>query len=131
MKSAVEVQKKRILVVDDQASHSLLVKRCLEQTNDYVVREENVATAALSAAEEFRPNLILLDVLMPDMSGGEVASCFRANPDWKGLHIVFLTSAVTKNEVEAGRGMIGGFPFLAKPFVLSEMVACLRQQLGG
>jgi CheY-like chemotaxis protein len=126
----MKTEKKRILVVDDQASDTRLLKLCLERTNDYEVREENDARAALSAAEQFQPHLILLDVMMPDMDGGELAACFKANPKWKAVPIVFLTAAVTKREVRAGRGSVGGYPFLAKPVVLSEVVACLKHHLG-
>ena len=131
MKTTMKTEKKRILVVDDQASNTRLVKLYLERTNDYVVREENDAKAALSAAEEFQPHLILLDVMMPGMDGGELAACFQANPKLKAVPIVFLTAAVTKGEVEASGGRIGGCPFLAKPVVLSEVVACLKHHLGG
>ncbi len=127
----MKTEKKRILVVDDQAQNTRLLKLYLEQTNDYVVREENDAKRALSAAEEFQPHLILLDVVMPGMDGGEVAVCFQASPKLKAVPIVFLTSAVTKREVEAGGGRVGGYPFLAKPVVLSEVVACLKHHLGG
>jgi CheY-like chemotaxis protein len=75
--------------------------------------------------------LILLDVMMPGMDGGELAACFQANPKLKAVPIVFLTAAVTKGEVEAGGGRRGGCTFLAKPVVLSELVACLQQHLGG
>ena len=131
IETTMKPDKKRILVVDDRASDTRLVKLYLEGTNDYVVREENDAKAALSAAEEFQPHLILLDVMMPGMDGGDVAACFRENEKLKAVPIVFLTSAVTKGEVEAGGGWIGGFPFLAKPFVLSEVGACLKHHLGG
>ena len=131
MKTAMKTEKKRILVVDDEAPNTRLLKRYLEQTNDYVVREENDAKAALSAAEEFQPHLILLDVMMPGMDGGELAACFQANPKLKAVPIVFLTAIVTKGEVKAGRGRVGKFPFLAKPIVLSEVVACLKHHLGG
>src|SRR5438477_10668877 len=131
MKPTMKNEKKRILVVDDKASNTRLVKLYLEQTNDYVVRAENDATAALSAAEEFQPHLILLDVMMPGMDGGELAACFQANSKVKAVPIVFLTAAVTKQEVEAGGGRLGGFPFLAKPVVLPEVVACLKHHLGG
>ena len=130
MTTTMKTKKKRILVVDDQARDTRLVKLYLERTNDYVVREENDAMAALSAAEEFQPHLILLDVMMPGMDGGELAVCFQANPKLKAVPIVFLTAAVTKGEVEAGGGMIGGRHFLAKPVVLSEVVACLKHHLG-
>ncbi|MHB8522049.1 MAG: response regulator [Limisphaerales bacterium] len=127
----MKTEKKRILVVDDRASDSRLVKISLERTGDYVVREENDAQAALSAAEEFEPHLILLDVMMPGMDGGDCAAGFQASPKLKAVPIVFLTSIVTKGEVEEGRGQIGRYPFLAKPVVLSEMVACLKHHLGG
>jgi CheY-like chemotaxis protein len=131
MKTTMKTDKKRILAVDDQASNTRLLKLYLERTNDYVVREENDAKAALSAAEEFQPHLILLDVMMPGMDGGELAACFQASPKLKAVPIVFLTAAITKREVEAGGGQVGGHPFLAKPVVLSELVACLEHHLGG
>jgi CheY-like chemotaxis protein len=65
------------------------------------------------------------------MDGGELAACFQANPRLNGVPIIFLTSAVTKAEVEAGRGHLGGIPFLAKPVVLTELVDCIRHHLGG
>jgi CheY-like chemotaxis protein len=131
MKTTMESEKKRILVVDDQASNTRLVKLCLEGTDDYVVREENSAKTALSTAEGFQPHLILMDVMMPGMDGGELAASFQANPKLKAVPIVFLTAAVTKVEVAAGGGRIGGYPFLAKPVVLSEVIACLKHHLGG
>jgi two-component system OmpR family response regulator len=131
MNTTIKTDRKRILAVDDQSSNTRLVKLYLEQTNNYVVREENDAKAALSAAEEFHPHLILLDVMMPDVDGGELAASFQANPKLKDVPIVFLTATVTKGEVAAHGGRVGGHPFLAKPVVLSEMVACVRHHLGG
>ncbi len=126
----MKTEKKRILVVDDQASDTQLLKLYLEGTNDYLVREENDPEAALSAAEEFQPHLILLDVLMPGMDGGVLAACFQANPKLKLVPIVFLTAVVTKEQVDLCGGRIGTYPFLAKPIVLTEVAACLKQHLG-
>ena len=127
----MKTEKQRILIVDDQLSHTRLVKLYLERTNDYLVREENDAKAALCAAEEFEPDLMLLDVMMPGVDGGELAARFKASAKLKTVPIVFLTAAVTKEEVDAGGGLVGGLPFLAKPVVLSEVLTCLQQQLGG
>ena len=126
----METEKKNILVVDDQPHNTRLLKLYLEQTNAYVVMEENDPKAALAAAEKFQPHLILLDVMMPGMDGGELASRMQASPKLKGVPIVFLTAAVTKGEVEAKGGQLGGFPFLAKPVVLAEVLACLKHHLG-
>ena len=122
---------KRILVVDDRASDSRLIKLYLERDNDYVVREVNDATDALSAAEEFEPNLILLDLMMPGMGGTELAGLFEASPKLNAVPIVFLTAAITKEQVQAVGGRIGRFPFLAKPIVLPEVAAYLEQILNG
>lgn len=121
--------KKRILVVDDNASDTQLLKRHLEENHDYVVCEENDPKAALSTAEKFQPHLILLDVLMPEMDGGELAASFKANPKLKTVPIVFLTAKLTKNEVALCGGWIGGYPFLAKPIVLAEVAECLKRHL--
>ncbi len=125
-----KTDKKRILVVDDQAQNTQLLKLYLERTNDYVVKEENDPRAAHSAAEEFEPDLILLDVMMPGVDGGDLAARFKVSPKLKTVPIVFLTAAVTKGEVNAGGGLIGGFPFLAKPIVLTDVLTCVQQHLG-
>jgi putative two-component system response regulator len=127
----MKTEKKRILAVDDQVSNTRMLKLYLERTNDYVVMEVNDAKTALSAAEEFQPHLILLDVMMPSIDGGELAASFQENPKLKAVPIVFVTGAVTKREVEARGGRSGGFTFLAKPIVMSEVVACLKHYLGG
>src|SRR5437588_471035 len=126
----MNTEKKRILVVDDEPSITRLLKLNLEQGNEYEVRTENDAKAALGAAEEFDPQLILLDVMMPGIDGGELASRFHATPKFKTVPIVFLTAAATKGEVYARGGKVGGLPFLAKPVDLAEVLACLKQQLG-
>jgi CheY-like chemotaxis protein len=122
-------EKKRILVVDDEPSITRLLKLNLEQTGDYEVATENVSKAALAAAEAFRPDLILADVMMPGLDGGTLASRLQASPKLKGVPIVFLTAAVTREEVRARRGLVGGLPFLAKPVNLHEVLACLEQHL--
>src|SRR5580658_915655 len=101
-------EKKRILAVDDFPSHTRMVRFYLEKNHDYVVREENNAKAALCTAEEFRPHLILLDVMMPGMDGGELAARIQASPKLKAVLIVFLTGAITKEEVAKRRGQVGG-----------------------
>ena len=123
-------EKKRILVVDDEPSITRLLKLNLEQTGHYEVATENASWAALTAAEQFRPHLILLDVMMPGLDGGNLASMLQASPGLKGVPIVFLTAAVTREEVRARHGLIGGSPFLAKPVDLREVLDCLGQHLG-
>lgn len=126
---SMKQDKKRILVVDDEASITRLLKLNLEATDRYLVGTENDPKAALAAAEQFQPDLILLDVLMPDQDGGQLASQLQASPKLKGIPIVFLTAAATKKEIYARGGKVGGLPFLAKPVDLTEVLACLDQHL--
>lgn len=121
--------RKRILVVDDRRTDSQLVKLYLERTNEYIVREENDPMMALTSAEEFHPDLIFLDVMMPGVDGGELAASFQSSETLKAVPVVFLTSAVTQDEVDAGRGLVGGRPYLAKPLVLVDMIACIERHL--
>ncbi len=121
---------KRILVVDDEPSITRLLKLNLERTGDYLVRTENSSKAAPAAAEEFHPDLILLDVMMPGLDGGNPAAVLQANPATRDVPIVFLTAAVTREEVRTRHGLIGGLPFLAKPVNLQEVLTCLQHHLG-
>ena len=123
------MNRKRILVVDDEIGFTRLLKLTLEQTNDYEVRVENWPERALSAAREFRPDLVLLDVVMPRMFGADVAACFRADASLKATPIVFFTATVSKTSLKKNDGVISGFPFLAKPSSVEEVIEKIEQRL--
>src|SRR3982750_3121488 len=103
------MQRKRILLVDDEASLTRLLKLQLEQTNNFDVRIANWAEDALPIAREFQPDLVLLDVIMPRFVGGDVAAFLRADERLRNVPILFLTAAVSKRRVEEHDGMISGF----------------------
>ena len=130
MQTSIKSQKKRILIIDDQPDITRMVKLNLEQTNNYEVRTENDPRLALAAAADFHPDLILMDVVMPGIDGGHLASQLQASPKLKGVPIVFLTATVTQEEVRERHGLVGGLPFLAKPVNTAEVVKCLEQHLG-
>ena len=123
--------KKRILVVDDEASFTRLLKLNLEQTGLYEVQTENQALEALATARAFKPDLILLDVMMPGQDGGAIAARLRESPSLKEAPIIFLTAAVKKEEVASHKGQIGGLPFLAKPVDLDDLLKHLECWLDG
>ena len=124
------MSQKRILIVDDEESFTRLLKLNLEAGGTYRVHTENRASHAVAAAKEFRPDLVFLDVMMPEMDGGDIASILRADPEMKHVPIVFLTAAVKKEEVSSRGGQVGGFPYLAKPVDMETVIACLRTHLG-
>ena len=121
--------RKRILIVDDDVIVTRNVKLCLEKTDAFIVRAENSARAAHAAARDFKPDAILLDIMMPEMDGGEVAAQIRADPLLKNTPIIYLTAIVTKNEAhgETPVGLQGRY--LAKPVDLEELVSCIEGAL--
>ena len=122
---------KKILVVDDEPTITRLLKLNLENTGAYVVREEQAGSKAYAAARDYKPDLILLDVMMPDMDGGDVAAQLQADPLLKGIPLIFLTAAVRKEELTASGGMIGGFPYIAKPLDIKGVLAAIEKKLAG
>jgi CheY-like chemotaxis protein len=121
------MSKKRILLVDDEKSFTTLLKLNLEEMGPYEVRVENWAEDALAATREFKPDLVLLDIIMPRMPGGNVAALLQADPDLKNIPIVFLTAAVRKHQVEENEGIISGFPCIAKPASVDAIIETIEK----
>ncbi len=118
--------KKKILIVDDEAGLTRMVKLNLEGTGRYEVRTENKGSQALEAARAFQPDLVFLDIVMPDMEGSEVARQMQEDETLKNTVIVFLTAAVTAAEI-GQKGLVGGLPFIAKPANIKQLVECIEK----
>ena len=125
---SVNPNAKRILIVDDEVGFTRLVKLNLEQTGDFIVQAENDSSKALQVARTFKPHLILLDIVMPKIDGGDVAAKIKEDIDLRNTPIVFLTALVTNRET-CSSNMMGGFPFLAKPISLDKLIECIDNNL--
>ena len=123
------MSKKKILIIDDEENFTKLVKLNLERTGEYEVRTGNNGLQGLIAAKEFKPDLILLDILMTDMDGGEVAYQLNNEEATKNIPIVFLTAVIRKEEVEKSGGVISGHPFIAKPVTAEELIDCIKKNI--
>ena len=121
------MDKQRILLVDDDVSVSRTLKMYLDESGAFEVRVENVGSRALATARDFRPDLIFLDVVMPDADGGAVAAEINSDPVLHGTPIVFLTALVSQEETADGQGQIGGHPFLAKPVDPDAVIAYIEK----
>jgi len=126
---ALPPEKKRILIVDDEASFARMVKLNLEKTGQFEVRVENKATYAVAAAREFHPDLILLDVIMPNMDGGDVSNQIKRDRHLRNTPIIFLTATVSKHEAGDGGLNSGGELFLAKPVSVEALIQCINERV--
>ncbi len=121
-------EKRRILIVDDDRDSTHLIKILLEKISHYLVLEENDAAKAHESARDFRPDLILLDIMMPQIDGGDIAAQIDADPGLQRTPIIFLTALVTKTEAKAGLH-IQGHPVLAKPIDIPELINRIEENL--
>ena len=121
-------EKACILIIDNNRDFAHSAKLALERTGRYFVYEENDASKAHQTAQGVKPDLILLDIAMPEADGGEVAARIESDPTLNRTPIVFLTALVTKAETKSGL-QIQGHPFLAKPISIPELVAGIEQSL--
>jgi DNA-binding response OmpR family regulator len=121
--------KKRILIVDDEVPFTRMVKLNLEKTGAFEVRAENRAASAIAAAREFKPDLIILDVIMPSLDGGDVQAQIKRDRALRNTPIIFLTATVSKREAGEGGLNSGGELFLAKPVSVENLVARIHEHL--
>ena len=118
---------KRILVVDDEVALTRMIQMNLEKAGDFEVRTENAGSQAIAAARDFKPDMIFLDVMMPDMSGDEVAQELKEDPALASIPFAFMTAIVTKDETGSSGSDIGGNYFIAKPVKTEELVAVINK----
>jgi len=121
--------KKRLLLVDDEEAFTRLLKLNLEESGNYEVRVENEGANAMAAAREFRPDLILLDVIMPDVDGGEVGAQIKADEKLREIPVIYLTAIVSQRELDAQSRVIGGRLFVAKPVAKQALIELIERQL--
>lgn len=120
---------KRILIVDDESGFTRLLRLTLEGTKRFLVEEVNDGREAVTVARTFKPDIIFLDIVMPEIDGGDVAKQLRADPELAATPIVFLTAIVSPREAGA-ETQFGGFPFLAKPVSVDAIVATVEAHCG-
>ena len=116
-----------IWVVDDVVSNVLLLKVLLTNEKFKVVTANNGKDALVQAAEK-QPDLILLDVMMPEMNGFEVSEKLKANPVTQNIPIIFLTALNTTSDIVKGF-KVGANDFISKPFNKEELVIRVTHQI--
>jgi len=117
--------KTRVLIVDDEPDLAWMMKLILERTARYEVVTETNPVTAIDVARAFQPDIVLLDLVMPRCSGGELAAQLEAALAPGSVTILFLTAALpTPRTGDASRN-IAGYQFLAKPIATAQLLASL------
>lgn len=117
----------KILIVDDVMSNVLLLKVLLTNEKFNIVTASN-GNQALNQVKKENPDLILLDVMMPDMSGFEVAQKLKADPEAAHIPIIFLTALNSTADIVKGF-QVGGNDFISKPFNKEELIIRVSHQI--
>jgi DNA-binding response OmpR family regulator len=116
-----------VLIVDDEPNIVTALEFLLEK-NGYEVKGAGTGAEALEQLDAFRPDLVLLDVMVPRLSGYEVCQRMRAEPRWRDIKIVMLSAK--GREVEVNKGMsLGADLYVTKPFSSAELVATIDRLL--
>jgi len=114
--------RKKVLLIDDEEDFCFFVKINLEKTGKYEVLTSSRGEAGLIMASKELPDLILLDIIMPDMNGGQVAGFLFDDPRTKDIPVLFITAIASRSEIQSQEGIIGGRMFIAKPVTTEELV---------
>ncbi|MEO1514663.1 MAG: response regulator [Bacteroidota bacterium] len=118
---------KTVLLVDDEPN-ILVPLEFLVRNKGYRTLTASNGRQALKVMEKVQPDLILLDVMMPEMNGFETARQIRQNPDWANIHIIFLTAKGTSEDKIQGYTS-GGEVYLTKPFDNEELLNTIDETL--
>jgi len=119
---------KKILIADDEPNIVVSLEFLMKQRG-YEVRVANTGEDALAAVGEFVPDLILLDVMMPRMSGYDLCQRVRENPAWQGIRIIMLSAK--GRDIEVSKGIaVGADAYVTKPFSTRDLLARVAEMLG-
>ena len=112
---------KEILIVDDEPGVVVAIQFLMEQQGHHVLVAHR-GEDALDLVYKYMPDLVILDIMLPGISGWEVCEIIRLNPDYRGVKIIFLTAR--GEEAEVARGLaLGADAYITKPFSNEALIA--------
>lgn len=121
--------KTRVLLIDDEADFRRFMQLNLEDTGRFEVLAGGDGGQAVKLAKAFKPDVILMDVLMPDVTGAEAAENLLDDKATRHIPIIFLTALAKNDEIKASGGKIAGRDFIAKPIGVDALTYKIEQVL--
>ena len=122
-----DFSKYNVLAVDDVPLNLLLVEKMLSKFQ-FLIRKAANGRIALEEIAKERPDLILLDLMMPEVDGFEVLRQVRENPETAGIRIVILSALNSTEDIVKGYHL-GDYDFITKPIIIEKLVNCVATQL--
>ena len=120
---------KRVLIADDEPNIVASLEFLMEQAG-FEVKVAANGKEALDLVASFRPDLLILDVMMPEMNGYEVCQRLKSDPATRAVRVVMLSAK--GRDVEVAKGLeLGADAYVTKPFSTRELVAKVREMLAG
>jgi len=130
MKNKTRQSPIRVLLIDDEPAFTRMLRLNLEDEEGLVIGQVNESATALTRALDFKPDIIFLDIVMPEADGGDVAMALRSNSKLKAVPIVFLSAIIPKREHQ-GVYSSGGDLLLPKPVSAPQLMECIETVLAG
>jgi len=121
--------KRTIVIADDQPNLRRVLERLL-RSEGYEVHNAADGKQALSLIRSIRPDLVVLDIIMPEMDGGDVAAALRDDPQTADIPIIFLTAVLTREDQRRLNQRRPDQVYLAKPYDVDELLATIHKMLG-
>lgn len=118
---------KKILIVDDEPNIVIPLQFLMEQ-NGYLALVAQSGEEALEMISKERPDLVLLDIMLPGVDGFEVCEIIRLNPEWRNTRVIFLTAK--GRDVDIAKGMVlGADEYITKPFSNQQIIGSVKKLL--
>src|SRR5258708_13568660 len=118
---ALESGKRKVLLVDDDVELVELMTKALEEDGRFEVRIASNGFDAGMMVKEYRPDLIILDVMLPDINGKEVCHRVRADNTLEDVHIICISGIIEEDKIHELK-LSRAYDFLHKPFMFKELI---------
>lgn len=122
------MSRKTILIVDDELSILVPLQFLLEKEG-YIAKLAQSGKDAINKIAEVQPDLILLDIMLPDLDGYEIYHMIRQREEWKSIRIIFITAKNREEDMAKGLAM-GADAYVTKPFSNTELINAIRELIG-
>ena len=118
-------EKIKILLVDDEKKNIEILLEILEFEEEYIVESVLSGRECLALIPDFKPDILLLDIMMPDINGYEVCKQIRNNSEYSSLKIMMLSGRAMQDEIDKGMAA-GADLYISKPFSMTELLDALK-----